>query len=194
MSEDNESFAKENIHNLVWSGFYTTDEIIQIVFEDIFDGEMNRKWITTAVHEEVKSKSNSESDWPAQTDCDRLDFAFDQLNETGIVALQNAGYTQSDGVADVSDEYHQRGGPKSSITGYCFYHGQDLERAVNGEGLLLAFGDMNGIHARGIEVGQKICDTLRAAGFIVEWDGSIGERVAIPDINWQRRYSTDRQE
>ncbi len=34
--------------------------------------------------------------------------------------------------------------PKEKFFGYCFYHGQDLERAVSGAGLMLAYDHIDG--------------------------------------------------
>ncbi len=79
-----------------------------------------------------------------------------------MISLQNAGYTQSEGLEDVSEIWNKGGAHASPIIGYCFYHGQDLERAVNGEGLMLTFGDINGTDERGIEVGKIIAEVLAA--------------------------------
>jgi len=63
---------------------------------------------------------------------DRIRRAFAELNKRGIVALQNAGMTMSDGWEDANET------ATSSTRGATFYHRQDLERAMHGEGLLLA--------------------------------------------------------
>ena len=46
----------------------------------------------------------------------------------------------SDGLSDISEYLAENG--RDGILGYCFYHGQDLERAIAGGGLMLAFGDL----------------------------------------------------
>jgi hypothetical protein len=130
-----------------------------------------------------------EADWPEVTDCDRLDTIFEGLRVQGILALQNAGYTQSEGLSDVGELYREVGGERSDIDGFCFYHGQDLERVMKSGQLWLAFGAIDGEDARGVAVGQRIKSAFDAAGFAVEWDGSIKTRLLIKGIRWQRRNS-----
>ena len=74
--------------------------------------------------------------------CDHRQLARDQLEAAGIIALHNAGYTMSDGLDDVGEVYERRKAKGLASRGYCFYHGQDVERAIVGGGLFLAFGDM----------------------------------------------------
>jgi hypothetical protein len=76
---------------------------------------------------------------------------------------------------------------KSGAFGYCCYHGQDLERAVTSKGLFLTFGDIHGTDKKGVEVGTMITRTFEQAGFDVEWDGTINQRIKLNNITWQRR-------
>lgn len=119
---------------------------------------------------------------------DGIDAAFDELNATGIVALQCAGYTMSDGWSDVNHRASTRTPPP---WGACFYHEQDLERAVAGRGLLLAFGayeDDDAKHeARSLEVAKRICEVLKKHGVATEWDGTVEQRIRIPPFQWSRR-------
>ena len=92
-----------------------------------------------------------------------MDEAFDELNASGIIALQNTGMTMSDGLEDVGAALHER--PRGTVRGYCFYHGQDLERAVNQEGLWLAFGDLNDQADAKIKIGQEIRKDPRRVWF-----------------------------
>lgn len=119
--------------------------------------------------------------WPDVTDCDRLDAVFSALSSKGIVTLQNAGYTQSDGHSDVAEAYHDHP-HKDRLIGYCFYHGQDLERAVVGEGLYLAFGPMDASReaSEGPSIGALIAEELRRGGLEVVWDGTFDQRIFVP--------------
>src|SRR5262245_62163301 len=125
---------------------------------------------------------------PTETGPDRLDSVFASLNGRWIIALQNAGYTQSDGYDDVRQSYHERS-DRDRVIGYCFYHGQDLERAVHGEGLYLAFGPMDAKKEKteGPRIGAMIVEELTRAGFAVRWDGTFDQRISIPAIDWKRR-------
>jgi hypothetical protein len=189
------SDAVDVITQLVWSGFYEEAEILEIVTEEVFEqGEIDEEWALARIRDETTQKALDEASWPDVTDCDRLDDAFAMLNQSGIIAIQNAGYTQSDGIDEISEIYRELGGESSSVEGYCFYHGQDLERAVDGNGLMLTFGDILGTDEKGAEIGMRIVTILQRCGLDVQWPGSIDTRIEIPDICWQRRTLTTAEE
>ena len=102
-----------------------------------------------------------------------------------IIALQNAGYTSSDGHDDVGEIHSKQ--PHGTYKGYCFYHGQDLERAVSGQGLMFAFGDMKDTDEGKAAVAATIIAALERQGFAVDWNGSVQKKIEIPKINWQGR-------
>jgi hypothetical protein len=179
----------QEIETQVRGGFEERQRIIEIFCEEMYaPGELDPAEVKAAVAAACAAREAEKSTWPEVTDCDRLDAVFEALNKQGIVALQNAGYTQSDGYSDCVEEYHERS-ERESIIGYCFYQGQDLERAVEGTGLYLAFGPMNPKEeeTKGPEIGRIIVDELKRAGFTVEWDGTFAERIFVPDIEWKRR-------
>jgi len=181
-------YAATEIRRLVWSGFYDAPEVREIVLEEIFEpGEVDPEWVEKQIDGEFVRKLEVERAWPVVTDCDKLDRAFDELNGMGIIALQNAGYTQDEGIEDVTEMYEELGGEDSLVEGYCFYHGQDLERAVDGQGLLLTFGDILGNEAKGEEIGERIVEVLHQHGLAVNWSGTIDERIELPEIEWRRR-------
>jgi len=109
-----------------------------------------------------------------------LDAAFAELDRIGIVALQAAGFTQSDGWYDVTVAAERRGGAR----GGCFYHEQDLERGIRGEGLMLGFGALGG--GDDVEIGHAIVSTLRAHGVETIWNETKEQRIAVPPFVWYR--------
>ena len=181
---DSDDYVLGEIRAWVWSGFYTADQVDQII-DDILDEDTNESLVRAAVRPEFDKKRAAEAGWPESTDCDRLDRVFAELNASGIIAIQNAGYTMSDGHDDVGEVLSQR--RREEIKGYCFYHGQDVERAVGGGGLMLAYGDLDADDAGKKEVGTLICAALENAGFAVDWSGEPGKRIFIPDFDWKRR-------
>lgn len=188
MTEKTKTDAAEAIRDLVWSGFYTASDIYETITEDVYERvEIDTAWVETEIQSEFARKAEDEKNWPAETDCDRLNRVFGTLNDAGIIALQNAGYTQSEGLEDVTQAYYDLGAARSGRDGYCFYHGQDLERAVNGQGIMLTFGDIDGDDTRGVEVGRRIVAVLEDAGFAVKWPGTIQQRIEVPVLKWQRR-------
>ncbi len=111
-----------------------------------------------------------------------LPGAFAQLRRSGIIALQNAGYTQSDGWSDVAEKREQAERAGQTVRGAVFYHGQDAARARAGGVLYLAFGsfaDDPAHEPESIALGREVCTVLEAHGMTVQWDGSIGSRIAV---------------
>jgi hypothetical protein len=172
------------IKTWVWSGFYSPSDVDQMI-GDILEDEADEASLRAAVRPEFARKAAAQASWPTTTDCDRLDEAFKELNARGIIALQNTGLAMSDGIADVSQVLHQRG--RKGVKGYCFYHGQDLERAVAGVGLWLAFGDLDQDPQKKAEVGRTVKAVFERFGFRVEWNGDPETRLCLPDIDWKRR-------
>jgi hypothetical protein len=162
-------------------------EVEQIVGEDMFSGAIPRKRLRELVKAEVARQKAEQKSWPEVTDCDRLDQAFAALEAEGILAIHNAGMTPSEGIAEMSEQYHAAGGAVSGIVGYCFYHRQDMEYALKYHKLGLAYGDIDGDDHRGVEIGRRIRSALQAAGLRVTWTGSIKDKLDITDFHWQRR-------
>jgi len=177
------------IDGFVRGGFEERDRIIEILREEMYEpGELDEAEVTVAVDATFASLEKEKATWPSITDCDKLDRVFEALNTLGIIALQNAGYTQSDGYDDTREIYHRRA-DRDKVIGYCFYHGQDLERAVCGEGLYLAFGPMDAQNeeTEGPRVGAMIVEELKRMGFSPQWNGTFNQRIHVPAIDWKRR-------
>ena len=110
----------------------------------------------------------------------RIRLVFDALSDAGIVALQEAGYTQEDGFSDCVEEYHSRGGADAGLHGFCFYTEQDVDRAKRTSQLLVAFwGAPEGGNLDMERVGTMIVDVFRQRGFTVDWNGSGAERPIV---------------
>ncbi|HEY4371813.1 MAG TPA: hypothetical protein VGN52_07800 [Burkholderiales bacterium] len=187
---ENESEISEVLRYWIWSGFYGEDEV-QEMLDDLLEEEAeegmqaDEDTLRDYISEEFERKADAEADWPEVTDCDRLDAVFAAMEDEGICALQNAGNTLSDGLSDVAQALHERG--PEHYYGYCFYHGQDLERAIDGNGLTLAFGDLDDNPVKMVRVGEAVVAALQAAGFETVWDGTADKRIDIPKIDWKRR-------
>ena len=69
-----------------------------------------------------------------------------------------------------------------------FYDGQDLERALDGGGLLVAFDHVDGDVPDKIKVGNALKEELERVGFKIDWSGTTDQRINIPTIDWKRRY------
>jgi hypothetical protein len=126
--------------------------------------------------------------FPEVTDCDRLDAAFADLEQQGVLTAQNAGYTQSDGFDDISERYAGLSKKQQkTFVGFVFFHGQDLERVLESRKLLLAFGAGNGDSKQDIKAGKLVQKVLTAHGFKVEWNGKSDTRLELATFTWQKR-------
>src|SRR5687768_5404214 len=93
-----EKQALDYIRRYVRYGFYTLTEIERIVGEDVFNGAIPRPRLRELIEAEAAKLRAEQASWPEVTDCDRLDTVFDSLTADGILALQNAGCTLSEGL------------------------------------------------------------------------------------------------
>lgn len=139
----------------------------------------------------IDAQRKAEETWPAITTNDRIDAAFADLDASGIVTLQNAGYTQSDGWSDVNDLANERLARGKRPRGATFFHGQDLERGVRGEGLRLTFGayedDESKRAAADEAVAVMVVDALVRRGVDARWTGQVKDRIEICPFAWQKR-------
>ncbi len=83
--EDDQRFRDE-IDRLAFSGFFSRDEISERITEEILEEEGTKPdWLESAIDEAFRRKRKEEATWPEETDCDRLDAAFETLREGGMV-------------------------------------------------------------------------------------------------------------
>ena len=183
MNETDE-YILNAIKTWVWSGFYNPDEVDSMI-DDILEDDADETMLRAAVAPEFDRKIAEEESWPDTTDCDRLDQAFSELNSRGIIALHNTGLTMSDGIDDVSEVLQDRG--RTGIKGYCFYHGQAMERAVAGGGLMVAFGDLDADKLKKTEIGHLVKKVLEESGLAVEWNGNSETKLNLSEFDWKRR-------
>jgi hypothetical protein len=130
-----------------------------------------------------------EATWTDVTYNDGIDAAFEQLLTLGIVAEQDAGYTTSDGwsiVGELSEDY-----PGS--WGATFFHRQDVQRGVAGEGLMLVFGafaegDEHAAQSR--KLALQVVEVLQQHGVAASWNGDVDNRIEIAPFPWRKRRTT----
>ncbi|RZL11311.1 MAG: hypothetical protein EOP40_03085 [Rubrivivax sp.] len=179
--------SDDAIRHLVWSGFYREAEVLDLIGRLDTTDRAAEAAVAVAVRDEFARKMSEQATWPDVTDNDRLNDAFDELNRSGILSVQNAGQNQDDAFDNITQRYREQRDALPAYDGYCFYSGDDLGLAVDGDGLLLAFGDMKGQHDRATEIGRRIVAVLERHGLNTDWAGSYTQRIEIPGIIWQRR-------
>src|SRR5262252_9152640 len=108
------------IRAVVRGGFFDEEEIVTQFAEERYEvGELDVDEIRTVVARERAELRREQRTWLRPTDYDRLTDAFEALRRAGIVALENAGYTQSDGHCDVVETF-ATDPPGEPWIGYCF--------------------------------------------------------------------------
>ena len=197
MDEDTLAFIDRSVR----SGFRTRNEIIESVAEYADEAVLDQMDVIAAVDAMIEEHRLEASTWPAETDNDRLDRAFAQLDASGVIARQDFACCQSCGQAEIWDEVDE----PAAWRGYVFFHQQDTERAVEGDGLYLGFGtSKHGIktsilgllrpRARPASpsgadeaIGREIVAALAASGLRARWDGSVATRILVEPFHWRRR-------
>lgn len=170
----------------VWSGWYDQDEVFDIITDEV-ENE-NEDYLRKAVDREFHRKREAERDWPTVTDCDRLDLVFESLTTRGILTRHRCGLTIQDGLEVIEQLYDEAGEQKPRLTGYCFYHLQDMEAAMWGKiGLWLAFGGFPSTYEQAAQVGLVVREEFERVGFTVVWDGTPGSRILLKEFRWRKR-------
>jgi hypothetical protein len=178
----------------VRSGFGSEDEVLDRVPEIVEEvsGEADAEFageLSSLARGWLDEQRRRELTWKSATTNDAIEEAFEELDAQGIIALQNAGMTTSDGWSDVAEVAARR----EDARGATFYHGQDLVRGVEGGGLWLAFGafvDGPEHDAASVAVGFEICAALHRHGVETSWNGSVDRRISIPPFEWRKRRWT----
>jgi hypothetical protein len=172
------------------SGFYGWNELVAnavAYVQDEAPGIDLRPYAERSVAEALAALRAEEKAWPAKTDCDRLDAAFAALEAGGIVMRQNFTCCGTCGSAEIWDEMDAfeaaGGGP---AYGYGFYHMQDTDLAVEGDGLYLNYGARDEGEESAIATGRAIVAELERHGLKTEWDGSWAKRIGVT-LDWKRR-------
>ncbi len=155
----------------------------------------------------IKKHMEEQATWPAVTDFDRLDRAFAELEQHGIMCRQDYHSGWTAGHASMLKELLSESKKGREIRGYCFHSERDTDVVLKHGLLLLAFGpkpaaeeipdtsEENRLEASSrssaseqaaIAVGLEIVGALQRHGLNAHWSGSLDERIQI-QMDWKRR-------
>lgn len=179
----------------LWYGYCSPESIHRWIDENHAAGDgFDLAWIKAFAVRALARKRAAEALWPEVTDVDRLDRAFARLNEQGICAVQWAGHDMDEGLEAVIDaltEAVEGGVDADHFWGVCFFHSQDMDSALDGQGLLLAFDAIGSEVAADMQrVGQAVCEAMKHEGLETRWNGRADQRIELPHFCWQRRTPT----
>jgi hypothetical protein len=174
-------------------GFDDEDTIIASVVEMLSDDDLDEEAAAelaeqapdiyrAAAFEHEREKIT----WPVVTDCDRLDAAFDELNQRGILARHHWWCCQTCGHGAMPEERDRTLSEGRPARGYAFYHVQDTESAAESNGIYLAYGAFADEAEAAVAVAQEVVDVLRAHQLAPTWDGTAATRVRV-ELDWKRR-------
>ena len=185
MMSDYEYIA-EQIRLSVWSGVKSPHDVREMISEILLEGS-DVASLLALIEQEFANKSNAERSWPPQTDCDRLSQVFCDLNDNGVIAIENAGWDKREAMQQCLDAYahHPR---QADYFGICYYTAQDIDQALDSGELYLGFASCKR-ETEANDAGRCadiIQSALHHAGFQSSWDGNISNRIKI-SLLWQKR-------
>jgi len=193
MTDESDGFAfyRDQLRGRVWSGFFNAADWEREARDIAYDpeGEPHIAALGEIVKAEFAAKREVEKSWPKVTDWDRLDGAFHGLSKVGILALHNAGYTTSDAHSDAWHIINTEA--TAHWRGFVFYHGQDVERAVQNYPLYLGYDAVSQDPEAKRALGMEIAGKLRVVGFNLDWDGDPEQRMSITNLDWKKRTEWD---
>ena len=197
LTKDQE-YILEMITTKVNMGFDPPEAIKQmakdILADEHLEDSVTEAWINAVVDQKVTLQLQESKSWDSPTDPDKLALAFNDLSRSKIIALHLAGYTNSEGERDIIEIEQNLRTKGIKSDGYCFYHEQDLQRAVDPQqrNLMIAFQKVdNSDDYVTIAIGLIVSDKLRKYGFKVNWNESVSQKIEIEDINWQKVYQPE---
>ena len=136
----------------------------------------------------IAAEQTRELGWSELTKNDEVTAAFAELRSAGVVALECAGMTIQDGWGGVGLAQTTRDG------GAVFFHQQDVIDALDGLGLLLAFGSFEQDPAREEQassvIALQVLATLEKHGVAASWSGKTFQRIEIHPFEYRKRRWT----
>lgn len=180
--------AIEQLKKDVLFGFEDDSELFEGIREMFYDEEhFDEKWLKEEISRRLKEHLKESKHWDSPTDFNKLVKVFDQLVNEKIVSLHKAGYTRQDGEDDCLEIIEELKLIGVEAKGYCYYHTQDLERAIQKDGgLLIGFGSFNQNDKLTKKIAERIVELLEQNNFSIEWSGSIDTRINITTIDWKK--------
>jgi hypothetical protein len=191
MTEEVKQEVLEALEFDIKAGFMNEAEIFESIQDMCYEEpDFDEAWYRQIISDKFRQHQKDSSDWERPTDFERLAKCFDELIGERIVCLHNAGYTKSDGEGDCMHAIVQLQERGIKAIGFCYYHSQDLARAVDPEigNLFLGFDSPDQDDERALVVANKIADKLKNNGFEISWNGTVNQRIEIIKIDWKKAY------
>ena len=169
------------IELLTKSGFFSVDEIVEILDDQFIEEEID-----------FSNYDISLNDF-SNENFSKLEDAFKKLSQDNIVAIHNCGFDIEEGVGDAFELEVHLANNKFKVDGFCFYTFEDVEEAVFDGMLKITFGDFENDEAKALEIGKTISRYLKEENFTVNWDESVNNQIEINPFKWDKSYDGDKE-
>lgn len=166
---------------LTKSGFFSADEILEIMEDQFMDEDIDFSKVNVSP---VESSNENFS---------RLEKVFSSLKNEKIVAIHNCGYDIEEGVADAFELFVHLNNNKFKAEGFCFYTFEDVEEAVFDGALKITFGDFENDENKALEIGKTVSEYLKEENFEINWDETINNQIEINPFKWDKKYDSDKE-
>lgn len=188
MNQEIKEEILEQLKKDILFGFENEKELFESINDMFYDyEELDTNWLKKEIDLRLKTHQTESLKWEKPTDFERLAKSFNELNKEGIVSLHKAGYTRQDAEGDCLEIIDELKNIGILAKGYCYYHTQDLERAIGQEKtLFIGYDSHNQNDELAMEVAKKIVDVLKKNGFTIKWNNSLDTRIEISEINWKK--------
>ncbi len=189
MTEEIKQEALEQLDLDIKFGFENQEQLFDSL-RDMFyqEDDFDEDWLRQNISNKFSKHQVDSLNWKHPTDFEKLAIAFDQLIKEKIVCIHKAGYTKSDGEEDCREAIQRLNELGIKAIGFCYYHSQDLARAVDPQvrNLFLGFDSPTQDDNEALIVANKIVDTLGKNGFNISWTGTVDQRIEIKNIEWKK--------
>ena len=166
---------------LTKSGFFSADEILEIMEDQFMDEDIDFSKVNVS-----PAESSNEN-------FSRLEKVFSSLKNEKIVAIHNCGYDIEEGVADAFELFVHLNNNKFKAEGFCFYTFEDVEEAVFDGALKITFGDFENDENKALEIGKTVSKYLKEENFEINWDETINNQIEINPFKWDKTYDRDKE-
>ena len=158
------------------SGFFNQDEILEILEDQFIEEELDFSQIDISLNDSSNINFN------------KLDNVFIDLARKSIVAIHNCGFDIEEGVADAFELFVHLRNNKFAPEGFCFYTLEDVEDCLFDNNLKITFGDFENDENKALEIGKTVANSLKEAGFEIEWDETINNQIMIDPFEWDKSF------
>ena len=173
------------IQILIKIGFYSDDEILEIIDDEFIEENISKDLISKLL---LENKENLDELKDDSDDFIRLRNAFIDLTKENIISIHNAGYDIEEGIQDSFELFTHLRNNKYGPIGFCFYTFEDIENAIEDNALNIAFGDFEYDEKKGLEIAKKIVTVLESYDFDIDWNESVDELILIQDFDWKKHF------